>query len=624
MKKLEGINLFNDNLIFSVLILLSIILRGGWTPFSNAVLLFLSSVLLLKKHTGRARICVCSEGLFTAFACLYSFFGIAGGNGSFSSVSSVTGVLFSLNVILIIVFDRKSINSFFNGIFGGCFVLAVIGILGYGGVIPGGGTVLSDNGVLRIQSLIQYANCTALFMGIGYVVTVFLRISKNKPELCAIEILFLSVMFLTFSKIFFAVFGAVALIILLFFGESDLRFFTLFNIVLSAVLSGICVLLCRYGLRAASIPVLAAGMYVSNKIYASSLFKSLGRKYGLAAFFAIVGLYLAVIVLFSVLIFVSDSEIVKNFKSSMALRFVYIKDGLSALSENPLLGIGAGRWEYCQFKYQSAFYDVKYIHSFIQIAVDAGLIAFALFLSSVLFGILQGIKKAIKKGFADSAAACVIMLMIIMHSMFDVDLSFGSVMAILAGCIGICSDGKMKEIKLPMKGIESALAVFGAFLIVGFVVFNVGINENNKGNSALLEKAVYFRPKDSEIFYELAKKEKEPDKAKELLEIAGRINPEDYRVIQGKYILSYKSKAYDEAYSYAYDWINAQPLNSEAYEAVIFALKSSPGKYDIEKEKNKLFAEAKAANEKIIFASRYIKNCPDIPIGLLWSRDFDE
>lgn len=105
-------------------------------------------------------------------------------------------------------------------------------------------------------------------------------------------------------------------------------------------------------------------------------------------------------------------------------RLLQMYDGLKCISQNPLMGIGVGRWaEYGQ-KYKSGFYTANVIHSCpIQICVDSGIIGIVL----LLICVAAVIKKS--NGIDKNSILCVIMFFV--HSMFDFSMSFAALNMLL-------------------------------------------------------------------------------------------------------------------------------------------------------------------------------------------------
>lgn len=127
--------------------------------------------------------------------------------------------------------------------------------------------------------------------------------------------------------------------------------------------------------------------------------------------------------------------------SQLQERLVFISDGLNMLKKN-ILGVGAGQYNKLQFLYQSANYDVKYVHNgYVQIGLDYGLIALLVF---GLILILLAYEVIRNRRFNQWL---VVIVMILMHSVFDFTLSFISIGIILMISIALLHPKEDIEIK---------------------------------------------------------------------------------------------------------------------------------------------------------------------------------
>ncbi|BBI34967.1 O-antigen ligase family protein [Cohnella abietis] len=114
--------------------------------------------------------------------------------------------------------------------------------------------------------------------------------------------------------------------------------------------------------------------------------------------------------------------------SEFKIRLVYWKDGLQMLKDYWWKGTGGGGWNLLQQDYQSQPYFVKYIHNhFLQTALDIGI--YGLLLIGILVGLfIVGVKIQIKKGNKAEAywgkASILVVIVVILHSGFDFDLTF--------------------------------------------------------------------------------------------------------------------------------------------------------------------------------------------------------
>lgn len=145
-------------------------------------------------------------------------------------------------------------------------------------------------------------------------------------------------------------------------------------------------------------------------------------------------------------------------------RLVFYQDGLRILEKNPF-GIGAGMLSTLQFKYQTALYDIKYIHNgLLQIGLDFGLIfllGFVVLVSSVW---MKGVRsKQLNLTFF------IVATMILFHSLIDFTMSFVYLNAILGLALGgLCPEQAHRD--YTRKGANAVflgmLAVSISFILV--------------------------------------------------------------------------------------------------------------------------------------------------------------
>lgn len=99
-------------------------------------------------------------------------------------------------------------------------------------------------------------------------------------------------------------------------------------------------------------------------------------------------------------------------------RLVQIRDGLTLLASDPMLGVGPGRWAELYPAVQTVEYVATVNHcSYLQIALDAGPMAPIALVAALSFSVFQRGREG-----RPLWAAAVVMLLV--HSVFDFDLSF--------------------------------------------------------------------------------------------------------------------------------------------------------------------------------------------------------
>lgn len=145
--------------------------------------------------------------------------------------------------------------------------------------------------------------------------------------------------------------------------------------------------------------------------------------------------------------------------ASFLERIITFQDSINSVS---LLGHGIDSFQYNQFKYQTAFYDIKYIHnSILQSVFDLGLIGGSLFVLVILYGIYLIIKREKKLNYY-----AFIPIIVLLHSLLDFDLVYGAIL-VLAVFISTYQDysPKIKNEKV-LVTYKLGLGIFGLLLIL--------------------------------------------------------------------------------------------------------------------------------------------------------------
>lgn len=150
-------------------------------------------------------------------------------------------------------------------------------------------------------------------------------------------------------------------------------------------------------------------------------------------------------------------------------RFLQIQDGFICMADNPVFGIGAGRWELYKNLYQTGFYDAHEIHGSLgQIGAASGFVGLALFVLTLVtaFRYVRFENKAYLAG----------AVMLIFHSFLDFTLTFaalGFLLMFMFSC-GERENGKSIEFKTFAKPAVLVL------LAAGFCVLGVGMYQIKK------------------------------------------------------------------------------------------------------------------------------------------------
>lgn len=251
-------------------------------------------------------------------------------------IELLRSMIFPLTLILFFNTDPAKAEK---AIFFALVSIAVLGLLAFASVIyiPGG-MVEATN---RLQSVIQYANTTALLMLIGILYSINAFIKDKKPAKLVYCLLFASAFFLTGSRTALVVALAVCFLYAM-------------------------IMLKRRGkLITVGILVIAIWAIVSLNIFTDlRMFR------------------------------------ISLHEPSLVERWITFQDAIGMMRGNWLLGIGTGNWQEWQFLYQSAPYHVKYIHNYyLQLLLDGGLLAPLLFLAATLPAIIKGVRTKSIHGF---------------------------------------------------------------------------------------------------------------------------------------------------------------------------------------------------------------------------------
>ena len=144
-------------------------------------------------------------------------------------------------------------------------------------------------------------------------------------------------------------------------------------------------------------------------------------------------------------------------------RFIQIFDGWNLLLTSPLIGVGPDQWQFIYPYIQSAQYTASKIHcGYLQIALDGGLIALAVFLIFVIYSVINLINN---KKWTMLLCASVILV----HSLIDFDFSYPFMMLLLF----IFLDDKKFDIKFIVNLIITFIAL--CFVVVG-IYFSIQLN----------------------------------------------------------------------------------------------------------------------------------------------------
>ncbi|WML33090.1 O-antigen ligase family protein [Clostridium sp. OS1-26] len=219
---------------------------------------------------------------------------------------------------------------------------------------------------------------------------------------------------------------------------------------------------------------------------------------------------------------------------SLQERFIYYEDCFQSIIKNPL-GSGINSFVYKQYKNQSAFYDIKYIHnSLLQVCYDMGILGLAAFMFIFIYGvymILKSEKDRLK------VLKLAMFLTIYFHSLLDFDFSFTSIFIIVVMIMSFLDKRSSftirKSVKMSMIILGLIISVY--ILIINSLVFLGNIYAKNDINKSVAfyraNKAITIRNPD--IYVLMAQAYRGNNMYKECLanlKLAEQVNNEDPRI----------------------------------------------------------------------------------------------
>lgn len=149
-------------------------------------------------------------------------------------------------------------------------------------------------------------------------------------------------------------------------------------------------------------------------------------------------------------------------------RLLYAKDALRIILKHPF-GLGYYGYFFVQGEYQTGLYNVVNVHNeFLQMAIDIGIIPALLFFGMIIYNIVR--KGAVIRD-------RMILLALLLHSLFDYDFQFISILLVLLLFVKGDSGRKEKAGALTFVSI----AAVNVILIVMSVVLGLSVRCYNKG-----------------------------------------------------------------------------------------------------------------------------------------------
>lgn len=519
-----------------------------------------------------------------------------------------------------------------KGVFWGCLLVSTAGVLSYMDMFGFPNAVLSDGKNIRLQSVIQYANVTALFMGIGFLLSMYFFVQhdnfKSRIKYYLYAHMFLISLILTLSRGSIIVFFPVLVLWLVLIKKLKIVLHVIVNTAVAFVAA---YFMNNYAGRQdfgtvtltfiGAIVLIGAAFYVIEKLYDTS--KKL--------WWLTTGAISLLVIPFVVINSDNLNRLLRIsvFDGTFAERLVYAYDAFTAVKGSIFLGIGPGNWDTQQFSYQTAQYYARYIHNgILQFALDAGIAAAILFVGILAVTFAITIKRLSKSRDALYVTSTAIAVFIVIHSLIDVGLSFASVLMVLAATISIFAQSRETgAAKLPT-GAKRCLAaaavivclVLPVFYIIGDIFYNNASEQYNRGD--YLESirsynmSKFFRPYDGEVYFMLAKcYEKQNASAARItayLSKAHELDRFNPRVTRENIKYAIEADKYELAYELSISLLAIEPLNGENYEAAVNVLFTMLDKKlisieDFKRRGEDIAYHGKAANYKINPLAKHLR-----------------
>jgi O-antigen ligase len=512
---------YKHALLYAV-ILFAMVFQGGYFTVSLLVLdMALILWLILDRRPVRWDI-----GLF----CMSALFGIMAVMAVFRSVDGGAALhellkyaLFPLSYAVFASYrEDRRLGAGFDYAFALLMAAGLLAVMGFS--LFAGMTTIQGN---RLQSFLQYANTTALFMGIGALLALDRLIVTRRRVHAVWLVLFAAAMLLTQSRTTFVVF----VLVLLLYAFSRLRF--------------------RIGLAVAAGAVGTA-----------------------AAVVAFGGRLSRISLLEPTLV-----ERLLTFRDALKIVFV----------DTHGLGLGPGSWQYLQFSYQSAPYQVRYVHNFLlQVALDGGAVALLLAVGWLAFHLVRGWKATAR------SVHFFEFVFILLHSLLEVDFQFGIVILYFtylltqlhppvywrmpvrpaerpasARPVPSGSGAPPRRLRIRWLLVLPLALLLGAFgSEISLSMGDAAAGTNPAEAERMYKTALRWNPLNRDALFKLAKLERNADRAIAYLEDSFAANPYDYQVLTALAQGYMYKQDFDKSYFYADRLFHIFPYSREHQELV--------------------------------------------------------
>lgn len=187
-------------------------------------------------------------------------------------------------------------------------------------------------------------------------------------------------------------------------------------------------------------------------------------------------------------IYINDKKIIINYKflpseiiaklrtsgiitRNLTERLDFLKSALVGMISNRGLGIGGGGWKYAHFKYQDYKSSITEVHSYIgQLSVELGAIGIFAYLGLIVSLIVYAIKN-IKKNEKNEIPVMCAILVVVLHSCLDFEMSYFFIMLVTYSLIAILT-AKLKE-NVKIKVNNKIIIVITVLIIIPLTIINL-------------------------------------------------------------------------------------------------------------------------------------------------------
>ena len=320
--------------------------------------------------------------------------------------------------------------------------IAVGGILAYCSIITPSEFIFLDGKLLRLQSFIKYANTTACLLGCGYFSLLELD-TKYKKTQSLIGAVVLMGLWLTFSKACIPMFLAISFLIISL--KREARSLFIIQNVITAVFSVLTAYLASIELLLPAFISICIGISLSS-ILPQKIKRDLFKPWTV--------LFIIGIIAGVVLIILKPSIAITLFK-----RWDYSRDALSLIPDTILLGNGPASWRLLQFTAQTSDYFVTLLHNGpLQFVVEMGIPFALIFFALLIFAVIRLVK-------SKNLAAAASILLIVVHSSMDLDLSFG----VMLMTVGLLSGTRLELPRMRLSVIALVPVLVVSALTLGYM-----------------------------------------------------------------------------------------------------------------------------------------------------------